>query len=213
MRMMLDHSVGVPVFRGDGRAAASSTTGTAMVARLEAEEPFWEPGTRNGYHMINFGWTVGELVRRVSGRSLGTFFREEIAEPLGIDFWIGLPEEHEHRVAPVVAVRRGSKGEPLVGVRARRCSTDPTSIPSLALAQRRRRSTRTAGRPTPPRSVVAAASRNARGLAGMYTPARARRRRARRPRRRSTACAACRAPTNHDATLLHRRPASPSASW
>ena len=47
---------------------------------LADEEPFWEPGIRNGYHMINFGWTVGELVRRVSGKSLGTFFRDEVAD-------------------------------------------------------------------------------------------------------------------------------------
>jgi CubicO group peptidase (beta-lactamase class C family) len=52
--------------------------------------------------METFGWTVGELVRRVSGRSLGTFFREEIAGPLGIDFWIGLPDVHHARVAPMI---------------------------------------------------------------------------------------------------------------
>ena len=74
VRMMLDHSVGVPVLRGE-LAPGELYDWDHMVARLEAEEPFWEPGTRHGYHMINFGWTVGELVRRVSGRSLGTFFR------------------------------------------------------------------------------------------------------------------------------------------
>ena len=81
VRMMLDHSVGVPVLRGEV-APGELYDWDRMVARLEAEEPFWEPGTRNGYHMINFGWTVGEVVRRASGRSLGTFFREAIAEPL-----------------------------------------------------------------------------------------------------------------------------------
>ena len=52
-----------------------------MIKRLEDEEAFWKPGTRNGYHMINFGWTVGELVRRVSGQSLGQFFRQAVADP------------------------------------------------------------------------------------------------------------------------------------
>ena len=118
MRMMLDHSVGVPVLRGE-LAPGELYDWDRMVARLEAEEPFWEPGTRHGYHMINFGWTVGELVRRASGQSLGTFFREAVAEPLGIDFWIGLPEEHEDRVAPVIPHRR-AEGRPAVGVRAGR---------------------------------------------------------------------------------------------
>jgi CubicO group peptidase (beta-lactamase class C family) len=130
VRMMLDHSVGVPVLRGPV-ADGELYDWDRIVGRLEAEEPFWEPGTRSGYHMLNFGWTVGELVRRVSGRSLGTFFREEIADPLGLDFWIGLPEEHEHRVAPIVGYVR-SKGEPLNDF-AKTLLADPASIPALAM--------------------------------------------------------------------------------
>jgi CubicO group peptidase (beta-lactamase class C family) len=131
VRMMLDHSVGVPVFRGP-LADGELYDWDRIVARLEAEEPFWEPGTRNGYHMLNFGWTVGELVRRVSGRSLGTFFREEIAEPLGVDFWIGLPEELEPRVAPIAPYIR-SRGEPLNDF-AKTLLDDPNSIPALSMA-------------------------------------------------------------------------------
>ena len=101
MRMMLDHSVGVPAFRGE-LAPDFMIHWDQVVERLAAEAPFWEPGTRNGYHLINFGWTVGELVRRVSGKSLGTFFREAICDPLGLDFWIGLPEEHEPRVSNLI---------------------------------------------------------------------------------------------------------------
>ena len=73
-----------------------------MTERLADEEPFWVPGTRNGYHGLTFGWTVGEMVRRASGKSLGTFFQDEIARPLGLDFWIGLPEAIEPRVAPMI---------------------------------------------------------------------------------------------------------------
>ena len=99
--MMLNHSAGVPALR-EPVQRGGFTNWDYMVERLAAEAPFWPPGTRNGYHMSTFGWTVGELVRRVSGRSLGTFFREEIARPLGIDFWIGLPDSEHHRVAPMI---------------------------------------------------------------------------------------------------------------
>src|SRR5690348_183024 len=61
------------------------------VERLAAQEPFWEPGTASGYHAVTMGFLVGEVVRRVTGKSLGTVFREEIAQPLGADFHIGLP--------------------------------------------------------------------------------------------------------------------------
>jgi CubicO group peptidase (beta-lactamase class C family) len=75
---------------------------TAATGRLAAAPPQWEPGTECGYHSMTFGYLVGELVRRVSGRSLGTFFAEEIAAPLGADFHIGLPAEDEERVAELV---------------------------------------------------------------------------------------------------------------
>src|SRR5882757_3560791 len=100
MRMMLDHSSAVPALR-----AKVKDTGPYewdyMTERLAEEEPFWVPGTRNGYHGLTFGWTVGEMVRRASGKSLGSFFQEEVAKPLGLDFWIGLPEAIEPRVAPM----------------------------------------------------------------------------------------------------------------
>ncbi len=73
-----------------------------VVDALAAQEPLWEPGTRHGYHALTYGWLVGELVRRVTGESLGSFFRRRVAEPLGLDFWIGLPSQHEPRVAPLV---------------------------------------------------------------------------------------------------------------
>jgi CubicO group peptidase (beta-lactamase class C family) len=73
-----------------------------VTAALADSVPAWEPGTQHGYHAVTYGWLVGEVVRRVSGRSLGTFFREEFAEPLGIEFWIGLPDEQQSRVAPLI---------------------------------------------------------------------------------------------------------------
>jgi len=73
-----------------------------IVSRLAAQAPWWEPGTQSGYHAVTQGFLQGEIVRRVSGRSIGTFFREEIAEPLGADFHIGLDEKHDARVADLV---------------------------------------------------------------------------------------------------------------
>jgi CubicO group peptidase (beta-lactamase class C family) len=73
-----------------------------VTAALADSTPAWEPGTRHGYHAVTYGWLVGEVVRRVSGRSLGTFFRQQFAEPLGLDFWIGLPESEEPRVSPLI---------------------------------------------------------------------------------------------------------------
>jgi CubicO group peptidase (beta-lactamase class C family) len=71
-------------------------------ALLAAQAPFWEPGTAPGYHALTQGYLVGEVVRRITGRSVGTVFRQEIAEPLDADFWIGLPASEDGRVAELI---------------------------------------------------------------------------------------------------------------
>jgi CubicO group peptidase (beta-lactamase class C family) len=73
-----------------------------VIDALADSRPRWEPGTQHGYHAVTYGWLVGEIVRRVSGRSLGRFFAEEVAAPLGLEFWIGLPEEQADRVSPLI---------------------------------------------------------------------------------------------------------------
>ena len=73
-----------------------------VVAAIAAQAPNWEPGTQHGYHARSYGWILGELVRRVTGRTLGRLFADEIAVPLGLDFWIGLPESEEARVATLI---------------------------------------------------------------------------------------------------------------
>ena len=73
-----------------------------MTSLLAAQAPFWRPGTASGYHAITQGYLVGEVVRRVTGRSLGTVFRDEIARPLGADFHIGLPASEDARVAELI---------------------------------------------------------------------------------------------------------------
>lgn len=70
--------------------------------QLAAAEPWWEPGTAQGYHMTTFGFILGEVVRRVTGRTIGQYLRTEIAEPLGIDVHIGVPAAEQHRCADLV---------------------------------------------------------------------------------------------------------------
>ncbi len=69
---------------------------------LAAMAPWWEPGTASGYHSLTHGYLMGEVVRRVDGRSVGTFFREEVAEPLGADFHIGFGSEHDDRCGELI---------------------------------------------------------------------------------------------------------------
>ncbi|RDH80116.1 class A beta-lactamase-related serine hydrolase [Mycolicibacterium moriokaense] len=73
-----------------------------VCAQLAAAEPWWRPGSAQGYHMVSFGFIVGEIVRRVSGRTLGEYLRKEIAEPLGLDVHIGLPHAEHHRCADMI---------------------------------------------------------------------------------------------------------------
>jgi CubicO group peptidase (beta-lactamase class C family) len=71
-------------------------------SRFASQAPWWEPGTASGYHALNFGHLIGEVVRRVSGKSLKQFVAEEIAGPLGADFQIGAVESDWGRIADVV---------------------------------------------------------------------------------------------------------------
>jgi CubicO group peptidase (beta-lactamase class C family) len=74
----------------------------AFTAALEETTPWWEPGTRHGYHAMAFGYLVGEVIRRVSGRTVGQFLREEVTTPLGADFFLGVPAAEHARLADIV---------------------------------------------------------------------------------------------------------------
>ena len=124
VKMLLNHQGGLPALRGTLSRGAFYDW-DFMVATLEKEEPFWQPGTRTGYHGFTFGWLVGEVVRRVSGKSLGTFFQDEVAAPLGIDFWIGLPRHLESRVARMIPDALDTTTRFFAELQ------DPTSLPSL----------------------------------------------------------------------------------
>lgn len=97
---LLSHQAGLPGI--ENRPLKDWYDWSAITEALAAEKPWWEPGTANGYHAITFGHLNGELVRRITGKSFGTFLREEIAGPLGADFQCGLPERDEARVVEMI---------------------------------------------------------------------------------------------------------------
>ncbi|MEO1841477.1 MAG: serine hydrolase domain-containing protein, partial [Pseudomonadota bacterium] len=78
-----------------------------ICSSLAAQAPWWEPGTASGYHAITQGYLIGEVVRRITGKSLGTYFREEIAKPLGADFYIGVPDSEFDRIVKLIPVGDG----------------------------------------------------------------------------------------------------------
>jgi len=106
-RMMLDHSAPVPALR-EKLKPDGILDWDYMAGRVAAEPAYWPPGTRSGYHGLTFSWTVGEVIRRAAGTSVGNLFRERIGDPEGLDFWIGLPAELEDRVAPIIPYRHPS---------------------------------------------------------------------------------------------------------
>jgi CubicO group peptidase (beta-lactamase class C family) len=98
---LMAHSAGLSGWR-EKITTADLYDWEKVTSLLAAQEPLWEPGTKSGYHAITQGYLVGEVVRRISGQTIGTFFRKEIAEPLNADFWIGLPASEDDRVAELI---------------------------------------------------------------------------------------------------------------
>ena len=100
VRWLLCHKAGLPFVDRD-LGLGECLAWEPPVKALAAMTPIWEPGTAHGYHAVTYGWLVGEVIRRVTGRSVGQFFADEVAGPLGIEFWIGLPDDQQARVAPL----------------------------------------------------------------------------------------------------------------
>jgi CubicO group peptidase (beta-lactamase class C family) len=170
VRHLLNHQAGLPAVR-EQLPAGCFYDWSVMVDALAREEPFWRPGTRNGYHALTFGYLVGEVIKRIDGRTLGAFFRDEVAGPLGLDFWLGLPAEHEGRVAPTIPAAPPGPGDPVPSFYVA-ALTEPSSVQALVLAN-------TGGYMLLPGESDSRAAHaaefgavggitNARGLAGMY---------------------------------------------
>ncbi|HTE64495.1 MAG TPA: serine hydrolase domain-containing protein [Solirubrobacteraceae bacterium] len=98
VRHLVSHHAGLPGLTTPV-TPEEATDGVRMAGLLADQPAVWPPGTRLYYHAMTFGWLCGELVRRIDGRSVGRFFRDEVARPLGLGAWIGLPAEHDARVA------------------------------------------------------------------------------------------------------------------
>lgn len=131
IRQALNHTSGLPLIRATV-PAQGYLDWDLMTSLIADEELFFEPGKQLAYHAVTGGWILGEVVRRVTGRSVGTFLREEVAEPLGIDLWMGLPEDQEARVARMVTPDpEASDHPPTLMVQA--AVADPSSLPGLLL--------------------------------------------------------------------------------
>ena len=83
-----------------------------VIRALEAQTPLWPPGTAHGYHARTFGFLLDELMRRITGKTLSDYWQENFARPLELDFWIGLPEKENSRVATIYAAKSGKPPEP-----------------------------------------------------------------------------------------------------
>ena len=138
VRHLLSHRAGLPTLDPPLTPEEAYAWGPAVDA-LAKQPPLWEPGTRHGYHAVTYGWLVGEVLRRVTGRSVGRYLAEEMAGPLGLDLWIGLPASEEHRVSrllppgPVRVSREELAAMPPEQLERLRAMADPGSLMQRAL--------------------------------------------------------------------------------
>ncbi len=101
VRYLFSHTGGLPGF--DEKIPVEALYDWDRIIKLlAAQKPWWKPGTKSGYHAITHGYLLGELIRRITGKTVGTFFREEVANPLNADFHIGLSEDLDSRVGELI---------------------------------------------------------------------------------------------------------------
>jgi CubicO group peptidase (beta-lactamase class C family) len=100
VEQVMAHQAGLPGF-AEAMSPSDWFDWELICRRLAATPPMWKPGDASGYHPVTFGYLAGEIFRRIDGRTMGRALREDIAEPLGLDLWIGLPDSQHHRCADV----------------------------------------------------------------------------------------------------------------
>jgi CubicO group peptidase (beta-lactamase class C family) len=133
VRWLLSHRSGLP-------AVDTSLTPEQLyqwdpiVDALAAQQPYWEPGTKHGYHALTYGYLVGEVIRRVSGKSVGRFLRDEITGPLDADYYIGLPPELEPRVGKLITFTFGPSEEQRAAMGDFDVNSLPEEIRAMAAA-------------------------------------------------------------------------------
>lgn len=124
VRHLLSHRAGLPVL-DTPLTPAEAVDGVSGPRALAAQAPAWEPGTDHGYHAQTYSWLLAELVLRVTGRTLGSWVAEEIAGPLGLDLWIGLPESERDRVGRIADIEApAAPASAGLRVRAKQSVTD-----------------------------------------------------------------------------------------
>jgi len=127
---LLNHKAGLPALK-QKMPDEMLYDWDAMTSALAAHTPWWEPGTRHGYHAFTYGYLIGEVLRRITGISLGAYLQKEIAQPLGLDFHIGLGAEHDGRVAQMIGADPPPPGERNLFTEAFK---DPESVSYKALS-------------------------------------------------------------------------------
>lgn len=128
LRYLLTHQAGLPVV-DEELPVGAELEWDIMAGALARHAPVWEPGEKTGYHAATFGWLVGEVIRRVDGRSVGTFIREEIAEPLGVEFLLGFGPEKDDRVSDLHLAQVPAEELPSLAAAA---LLEPTSLAARA---------------------------------------------------------------------------------
>ena len=130
VNFLLSHRAGLPAVRKQLPADAYLNW-PVMCAALAAQEPWWVPGTKHGYHAITFGYLVGEVIRRITGKTPGTYLREEIAGPLKLDIHIGVDASFDPRIAELIGAPPPPPDQP---DQLARMTVDPESMTFKAIA-------------------------------------------------------------------------------
>lgn len=103
VKWLLSHQAGIPKIDDNNLSLEQVYGWDKVVATIAAQQPLWQPGSQHGYHIRSWGWVCGEIIHRITGLTTGQFLQQTIAQPLRLDFWIGLPEQQEARTSTLYA--------------------------------------------------------------------------------------------------------------